>query len=111
MHNSLNQVPVGAHKSLPPQHIVRLQADRNYTLIYKEDGKKFLVSITLKIIEARLLSFGFLRLTRGDVVNLDFIEKIRRDGSVELTDGTQIYPSRRRRKAVLLLKLPSELVA
>ena len=111
MHNSLHQVPVGAHKSLHPQRIVRLQADRNYTLIHLENGGKLLVSITLKIIEARLLAFGFLRLTRGDVVNLDFIENIRRDGSVKLTDGTQISPSRRRRKAVLLLKQPNELSA
>ncbi len=111
MQNSLNQVSVGARKSLHPQRIVRLQADRNYTLIHKENGDKLLVSITLKIIEERLLSFGFLRLTRGDVVNLDFIENIRRDGSVELMDGTRIAPSRRRRKAVLLLKHPDELVA
>lgn len=111
MHNSLYQVHVGAHKSLHPQRIVRLQADRNYTLIHQENGGKLLVSLTLKIIEARLLSFGFMRLTRGDVVNLDFIENIRRDGSVELMDGTRITSSRRRKKAVLLLKHPSELVA
>ena len=89
-------IPVGGGSRLAPQQIVRLVADRNYTLIYKANGQKLLVSTTLKVIEARLREYGFVRITRGDLINLDFINKIWKDGTVQLTDGTLLCPSRRR---------------
>lgn len=93
-----HSIHVGGYRRLAPQQIVRLVADRNYTLIYQASGGKLLVSTTLKIIEERLQPYGFVRVTRGDVVNRSFIEKIWKDGTVQLTDGTQIFPSRRRQK-------------
>jgi DNA-binding LytR/AlgR family response regulator len=94
-------IHVGGYHRLAPQQIVRLVADRNYTLIYEASGGKLLVSTTLKIIEERLHPYGFIRVTRGDVVNRSFIEKIWKDGTVQLTDGTQIHPSRRRQKSLV----------
>ncbi len=89
-------INVGGYRRLAPEQIVRLVADRNYTLIYEASGGKLLVSITLKIIEERLRPYGFVRVTRSDVVNRSFIEKVWNDGAVQLTDGTQIFSSRRR---------------
>ncbi len=91
-------IHVGGYRRLIPQQIVRLVADRNYTMIYEASGRKLLVSTTLKIIEERLRPYGFVRVTRGDVVNRSFIEKVWKDGTVQLTDGTQIFSSRRRQK-------------
>lgn len=91
-------IHVGGYSRLVPQQIVRLVADRNYTMIYEASGRKLLVSTTLKIIEERLRPYGFVRVTRGDVVNRSFIEKVWKDGTVQLNDGTQIFPSRRRQK-------------
>ncbi|GHB75592.1 LytR/AlgR family response regulator transcription factor [Persicitalea jodogahamensis] len=94
---SLPKVRVGGHRRLSPQQIVRLQADRNYTFIHQANGRKILVSLTMKIIEERLRPYGFTRITRGDVINPEFIQKIWKDGCVQLTDGTRIAPSRRRK--------------
>ncbi|MBU1822672.1 MAG: LytTR family transcriptional regulator [Bacteroidetes bacterium] len=93
-------IHVGGHQHLRPEQIVRLEADRNYTHIYKADGRTLLVSITLKVVEARLMAHGFLRITRGDVINLAFVKKIWKDGAIQLLDGTLIYPSRRRQGVV-----------
>lgn len=97
---SIQSVHVGAFRQVKPQQIVRLEADRNYTQIFQANGKKFLVSITLRIIEERLRPFGFLRITRGDVINPYYIRKISKQGIVQLTDGTLIYSSRRRKKVL-----------
>ncbi len=94
-------IHVGGYRRLVPQQIVRLVADRNYTLIYEASGGKLLVATTLKVIEERLQPYGFMRVTRGDVVNRSFIEKVWKDGTVQLTDGTQIFPSRRRQKSLV----------
>jgi DNA-binding LytR/AlgR family response regulator len=93
-------IHVGGHQHLRPEQIVRLEADRNYTHIYQSDGSTLLVSITLKIVEARLTAHGFLRITRGDVINLAFVKKIWKDGAIQLLDGTLIYPSRRRQGVI-----------
>ena len=94
-------IHVGGHRRLVPQQIVRLVADRNYTLIYEASGRNLLIATTLKIIEERLRPFGFLRVTRGDVVNRSFIERVWKNGTVQLCDGTQIFSSRRRQKSVM----------
>lgn len=94
-------IHVGGYRRLAPQQIIRLVADRNYTFIYEASGRKLLIATTLKIIEERLRPYGFLRVTRRDLVNQSFIEKVWKDGTVQLSDGTQILPSRRRQKGVL----------
>ncbi|MPR35447.1 LytTR family transcriptional regulator DNA-binding domain-containing protein [Salmonirosea aquatica] len=89
-------IHVGGYRRVAPQQIVRLVADRNYTLIYEVSGRKFMVSTTMKVLEGRLRSYGFVRLTRGVVINQKFVAKVWKDGTVQLTDGTQVCPSRRR---------------
>jgi DNA-binding LytR/AlgR family response regulator len=91
-------IPIGGYQSLSPQQIVRLEADRNYTIIHQVGGGKFLVSHTLKVIEERLKPYDFLRIRRGDAVNPFFIKKVSSDGTVLLVDGTQICLSRRRQR-------------
>ena len=93
-------IHVGGYRQVVPQQIIRLEADRNYTHIFQADGRKFLVSVTLGIIEERLRPYGFLRITRSDVINPHYIRKISQQGIVQLTDGTLIYSSRRRKKVL-----------
>jgi len=89
-------VHVGGYRRLAPQQIIRLVADRNYTLIYETNGRNFLVSTTLKVIEGRLKAYGFVRINRGMIINMAFVKMIWKDGTIQLTDGTKVYPSRRR---------------
>jgi DNA-binding LytR/AlgR family response regulator len=90
-------VRMGGYRRLNPHLIIRLRADSNYTLIHEANGQQFLVATTLRVIEERLRPFGFLRVTRGDVINPAFVKKIWNDGTIQLSDGTEICPSRRRR--------------
>lgn len=91
-------IHVGGYCFLAPQQIVRLVANRNYTLIYEISGRKLLVSTTLKVVEERLKAYGFVRISRGVVINRNLVVKVWKDGSVQLTDGTLWYPSRRRQE-------------
>lgn len=52
--------------------LVRLQSDRNYTLIFLADGRQFLASKTLGSFTKKLPS-SFLRVHRSHLVNLDCI--------------------------------------
>jgi DNA-binding LytR/AlgR family response regulator len=99
-------IHVGGYQHLSPEQIIRLAADRNYTYIYTANGRKILVSTTLKVLEERLIPYGFLRITRSDVINPAYVKKIWKDGAVQLADGMQIYPSRRRQGIMKKHALP-----
>jgi DNA-binding LytR/AlgR family response regulator len=89
-------VHLGSRKFLAADDIWYLNAKSNYTIVYTADGENFLSSTTLKIIEARLLSFkNFIRLNRQVVVNLDNTQKDA-DGNYILADGKLVTFSRRR---------------
>jgi DNA-binding LytR/AlgR family response regulator len=93
------QVHVGSRQYLPPNEILHLESDLNYTQILLSNGKKILSSTTLKIIENRLLPFkNFVRINRKSVVNLDLVEKIE-DQTLFLPGERKIIFSRRREKA------------
>lgn len=99
-------IHVGGYRQVVPQQIIRLEAYRNYTFFHSIQGSRFIVSTTLKLNEARLSPFGFIRVSRQDVINLRHIKKVWKDGTIELVDGTLTSPSRRRRQRVMnILKL------
>lgn len=97
---SQNNIHVGGYRHVVPQHILRLEAYRNYTFFHSIQGGKFIVSTTLKIFEERLFPFGFIRVSRQDMINTYYIKKVWKDGAIELIDGTLTYPSRRRRQEI-----------
>jgi DNA-binding LytR/AlgR family response regulator len=93
------QVHVGSRQYLPPNEILHLESDLNYTQILLADGKRILSSTPLKIIENRLLPFkNFVRINRQSVVNLDLVEKIE-DQTLFLPGERKIVFSRRMEKA------------
>jgi two-component system LytT family response regulator len=76
--------------------IIRCESERNYTSFYLTDGRKVLVSKTLKDFEQILNSFGFFRIHQSHLVNLSFVKKYFRGhgGEVEMSDGSIIPISR-----------------
>ncbi|GHB78162.1 LytR/AlgR family response regulator transcription factor [Persicitalea jodogahamensis] len=99
--NTFEQVPIGAYKRAYPNEILSCQGDRNYTHIYLTNDRKVLVSLTLGVLESRLASSHFLRLTRGWLVNKYHIRDF--DGtSVTLSNGQTVEVARRRRHEVYL---------
>ncbi len=88
---------------VPVQKIIRLEADRNYTLFFLDDGKKQLVSKTLKEFEELLVPHGFIRTHQSHLVNLAKIQAyVKSDGGyMTMEDGSQVPISRLKKDEVL----------
>jgi two-component system LytT family response regulator len=83
--------------------IIRLEGEGNYTRIFFENDKPLLASRTLKDFEDVLSSYGFIRAHRSHLINKRFVSAVLFDGSIEMTDKSQIEISRRRKDAVMQL--------
>ncbi|HQW01203.1 MAG TPA: LytTR family DNA-binding domain-containing protein [Saprospiraceae bacterium] len=86
-------------------HILHLEAQSNYTMLYFDDQSKLLASRTLKDFEDILPADTFFRIHNSHMINLNFIKKyIRGDGGqVEMTNGDSILVSRRKKDEFLKL--------
>jgi two-component system LytT family response regulator len=72
--------------------IIRCEADRNYTSFFLSDGKKILVSKTLKDYEVLLSGNNFLRVQQSHLINLDYVDRYDKGngGSVVMKDGSEV---------------------
>lgn len=84
------------------KQIIRCQGEKNYTWFYLQDGRKLLVSQTLKEYVALLEDTHFFRVHQSHLVNLQHVKKYsRRDGGyVVMTDKQQIPVARNRKDAL-----------
>lgn len=85
------------------QDIVRCEADRNYTVFFISDGKKILVSNTLKEYEEMLGSYKFFRAHQSHLVNVNYIERFEKKegGSLLMKDGSVVPVSVRKKETLL----------
>ena len=72
--------------------IIRCEADKNYTFFYLNNGKKILVSRTLKDFEMLLGNHGFFRAQQSHLINLEYIDRYDKQegGSVIMKDGASV---------------------
>ena len=80
--------------------IIRLESDSNYTTVCTVDGRKILVSRTMKLIEEELPNSLFIRCHKSHVVNVENIKTIRKT-SLILDTGKEIPISRQKYKEVM----------
>ncbi|MBN1767413.1 MAG: response regulator transcription factor [Prolixibacteraceae bacterium] len=88
--------------------IVRMEADGNYTHIYMDDKKAYMVCKTLKEYQEILVSYDFLRTHQSHLINCRKIAAyVKIDGGyILMDDGGNVPISRQRREEVLkLLKI------
>ncbi len=87
------------------QDIIRCESDRNYTRFYFNDGKKLLVSITLKEYDELLNGYGFYRVHQSHLVNLNYISHYEKGdgGSIIMKDGSSVAVSIRKKENLLSL--------
>lgn len=73
-------------------NIIRCEADRNYTSFYLAEGKKILVSRTLKDYETLLSGHNFLRVQQSHLVNLNYVDRYDKGngGAVVMKDGSEV---------------------
>jgi len=84
-------------------NIIRCESEDYYTKFFLTDGKIIMVSHTLKDYEELLSDFNFVRPHKSHLVNVRYIKSYLRvdGGSVEMTDGTIIPVSRRKRDSII----------
>jgi len=83
--------------------ILRCESDNYYTNFFLLDGKKILVSKTLKENEELLGDHNFIRPHKSHLVNVKYIKGFLRidGGYIEMTDGSKIPVSRRKREKII----------
>jgi len=83
--------------------IIRLQADSNYSYIYRADGTKVYAAKTLKYFENLLPSDAFFRPHQSHIINLKYMEEfVRQDGGyIKMKEGKEIILARSKRQEFL----------
>jgi len=85
---------------LTPDIITFLEGEGNYTFIYTNAGKRFLVSKTLKSL-AEILASNFIRVHKSYLVNADYVvERMEDDRMLKMSCGKEVIVSRRKIKEI-----------
>ncbi|WP_178985083.1 LytR/AlgR family response regulator transcription factor [Winogradskyella helgolandensis] len=77
------------------------ETDKGYTTFYCNDGKKYMVSKTLKEFENQLSKANFIRPHQSFMVNLKFIDRYDKSGTIHLKNGKKIPVSTRKKESFL----------
>ena len=102
--HSVERIPVeksGRKVLVPVDQIRYIEAKDDYSCIYT-DTDRFLSTISLAKLEAKLSEYGFFRVHRGYIVNLTYVEDVETisSGILQLgingVEGKKISVSRRR---------------
>lgn len=83
--------------------IIRCESDNYYTYFFFTDGRKLLVSKTLKENEELLSNHNFIRPHKSHLVNIKYIKSFLRQegGYIMMTDGSKIPVSRRKKDKIM----------
>ncbi|WP_298426284.1 LytTR family DNA-binding domain-containing protein [uncultured Kordia sp.] len=73
------------------------ESDKGYTTFYLNNGKKHLASKSIKEFEEQLTKHSFTRPHQSFIVNLKFIEKYDKSGTIHLKNGKKIPVSSRKK--------------
>ncbi|WP_229216456.1 LytTR family DNA-binding domain-containing protein [Dyadobacter sp. 3J3] len=85
---------------LTPDVITFLEGEGNYTFIYTNAGKRYLVSKTLKSL-AELLDSNFIRVHKSYLVNANYVvERMEDDRMLRMSCGKEVIVSRRKIKEI-----------
>lgn len=89
--------------------IIYCEASSNYTQIVTEDGKKYIVSRTLKEYEEMLADHDFYRIHNSYLINLNAIKKyIRGEGGYVIMNNDQSLDVSKRKKEGFLDRISSK---
>lgn len=91
---------------LSSDDIIYLESDSNYTHVFLKDGRKLLISKTLKSMDEQLKDYHFCRVHSTYLVNLNEIERyIKGDGGHLILKNKTTIPVSRANKQDLLNKI------
>ena len=83
--------------------IVHCDSDGSYTTFYTINGKRFVVSRSIKEYDELLSPYNFFRVHQSHLVNLNYVEQfLKEDGGIlVMSDASRIEVSRRRKDLLL----------
>lgn len=85
------------HRIILLQDLVYLEGYGNYSYLYTSDGKRYLISKTLKKFADLLDKSHFVRIHKSSIINLLYLQQYSQcTQSVQMKDGKEIPVSRRR---------------
>lgn len=85
------------------EDIIQCKAERAYCYFYIKDGRKILVSKPMKEFEEILLSKGFFKVHKSNIVNIDFAKKYvsGKGGHLVLFDDSIVVVSSRKKEELM----------
>ena len=85
-------------------NIIRIEADRSYSMFYMDGGKRYLVSRNLKEYQELLSDRNFFRPHNSHLINLNHVKKyIRHEGGyIEMSDSSTVPVSRSKKDLFLI---------
>lgn len=88
---------------LAVKSILYAKADDNYTILFLTNNTKKLVSKTLKYFEEALTNYGFARIHKSYLVNVNYITKYNKGkgGTIELNTGKELSVSASKKSSLL----------
>lgn len=92
---------------LPIENILRMQAERAYTIFYVKDGKQYVITQSLGNVQKHLEQGMFFRVHRQHIINLREIKIFlnARSPKITMSDNAVIdVASRRKAELIKLLK-------
>ena len=83
--------------------IIRCESDNYYTMFYFSDGKKLMISKTLKENEELLSDHNFIRPHKSHLINTSYIKSFNKQdgGYIVMTDGSTVPVSRRKKEYII----------
>ena len=83
--------------------ILYCEAQDNFTCFYFSNGKKSMICRNLKFYESALSEFGFCRIHRSYMVNLEYVKRYNKGkgGSVVLENGKEIMVSNNKKEELI----------
>lgn len=101
-------IPNGNHQVvIQTDQLMCMEGCGNYTFLYTNDGKRYLVSKTLKSYAAILDEQMFLRVHKSWIINLKYLQDFcEYERSLKLRGGREIAISRRRIREVCEVLTP-----
>jgi two-component system LytT family response regulator len=87
------------------ENIVHLQSESGYTTFYLLEGKRIIVSKTIKVFEELLAGEDFFRPHQSHIINLQHVEKILKEdgGYLLMKDDCKIPISRSKKELFMNL--------
>jgi len=84
-------------------NIIYCESASNYTVVHQKEGKRLVISRTLKEFEDMLSMLDFIRVHHSHLINVRHVKKYIRGegGEVIMSDGTNVAVSRRKKQELM----------